>query len=915
MADDGMLISPARSHASSSSTKRSPSVVRQKIDKIREKRHRRNRSRSDLKDSSAATSASASTSALDTVADARSDTATSWSALPDDVRDRHAVSDSNSEYASSFEDGPEVLLTAPVVHGRPRTGSLPAMALDMDDKPPALLSSSQSISISAANTSAGSADGSSNGRAVVPQPEVSASSGLMTGTNFFSSMLSAAQNAATTITSLASISTPKKDELSHEFHNRPRSETEPAPRLSGDLDGLAPVRSRAIDTLGHGQLNLTDLVGPSPPEPTDSALVVPSDTLELAPVVSTATNANTSTNTASPNTTVSSVVSVPPSLPAPKADADQSSDSHPSSAAVDRNASVARSRSVVPSRSRRSVSVHRNPSVSTVDQGQGGLPVSNPGFNGSTARITGYAVASPKRNREFHQLFRSVPEEDSLIEDYGCALSREILLQGRLYISEQHICFNSNILGWVTNLVISFDEVMSLEKRTTAGLFQNAIMVQTLHARNVFASLISRDSTFDLMYKIWQNGGMPNSSSSDTGSIYSSGGESGNDDGSDNNGGDGDRSTEKNEAGDAGGAGAVSVATTEFGPAKHAPTQCACAPAEHYKIVCDEKVNAPLGTVSNLLWGEDLTFFKHFMTTVSKLQDLTTPTAFDADESGKKTRKFNYVKPLNYSIGPKQTRCNTTETILNWDYETYVSTIVTTETPDVPYGNQFLTKTKYCLTWGENNTTRILIMCVLDWTGKPFIKGAIEKGATEGQIQTSKDLVEALRQALQPKLPKARAGRKGGRRRGKHPEKVIQPAQTAPPPPTTLIGKILSVINQPQEGVYVTYIMIILLALFVILFLCVLLRGGRRGGDPVDGLRGVQALWDLEEQRLWEWLDDRTATTVGIDTRDTTAQAQKRGLVHERGWLSLYEVEQAIDVTQRRLDFLKAKLDRRRQTK
>lgn len=36
--------------------------------------------------------------------------------------------------------------------------------------------------------------------------------------------------------------------------------------------------------------------------------------------------------------------------------------------------------------------------------------------------------------------------------DYGCALQKEILLQGRLYVSEQHICFNSNIFGWVTNV-------------------------------------------------------------------------------------------------------------------------------------------------------------------------------------------------------------------------------------------------------------------------------------------------------------------------------------------------------------------------------------------------------------------------------------------------------------------------------
>ncbi|CAJ0769740.1 4360_t:CDS:2, partial [Entrophospora sp. SA101] len=50
----------------------------------------------------------------------------------------------------------------------------------------------------------------------------------------------------------------------------------------------------------------------------------------------------------------------------------------------------------------------------------------------------GYVPATPKRNIEFHSLFRSVPEYDSLINDFGCALQREILVQGRLYVSCTH---------------------------------------------------------------------------------------------------------------------------------------------------------------------------------------------------------------------------------------------------------------------------------------------------------------------------------------------------------------------------------------------------------------------------------------------------------------------------------------------
>ena len=74
-------------------------------------------------------------------------------------------------------------------------------------------------------------------------------------------------------------------------------------------------------------------------------------------------------------------------------------------------------------------------------------------------------------------------DDDYLIEDYSCALQREILAHGRLYVSEGHLCFSSNIFGWVTTLVMSFDEIVSVEKRNTAFLFKNGLMISTLHAK------------------------------------------------------------------------------------------------------------------------------------------------------------------------------------------------------------------------------------------------------------------------------------------------------------------------------------------------------------------------------------------------------------------------------------------------
>ncbi|KAF9188352.1 hypothetical protein BGZ51_006960 [Haplosporangium sp. Z 767] len=117
-----------------------------------------------------------------------------------------------------------------------------------------------------------------------------------------------------------------------------------------------------------------------------------------------------------------------------------------------------------------------------------------------------FVYANEKRFSDFHAIFRSVPDEEKLIEDYGCALQKEILVQGRLYISENHVCFNANIFGWVTNLVIAFSEITAIEKRLTAFVIPNAIsIVTTTNTKgHFFASFLSRDSAHDLLMAAWR---------------------------------------------------------------------------------------------------------------------------------------------------------------------------------------------------------------------------------------------------------------------------------------------------------------------------------------------------------------------------------------------------------------------------
>ena len=142
-------------------------------------------------------------------------------------------------------------------------------------------------------------------------------------------------------------------------------------------------------------------------------------------------------------------------------------------------------------------------------------------FEDDDIPITGFAVATMKRNQDFHDLFPTIPTDDYLIDgvsfaccssngfnnflDYGCALQRDILIQGRLYISENHLCFYANIFGWVTTLVIPFYNVKSVDKKMTAFVIPNAIGVTESSNKHTFASFLARDTAYDVIYNIWKH--------------------------------------------------------------------------------------------------------------------------------------------------------------------------------------------------------------------------------------------------------------------------------------------------------------------------------------------------------------------------------------------------------------------------
>lgn len=95
---------------------------------------------------------------------------------------------------------------------------------------------------------------------------------------------------------------------------------------------------------------------------------------------------------------------------------------------------------------------------------------------------------------------------ERLVDSFACAVAIKILLQGRLYITNQRLCFhsffNNKLLffGKDTKITIPLDDIVSLEKRVNAIFFDNSIAVITKNDKETFfTSFLMRDKAFEVI--------------------------------------------------------------------------------------------------------------------------------------------------------------------------------------------------------------------------------------------------------------------------------------------------------------------------------------------------------------------------------------------------------------------------------
>lgn len=815
-------------------------------------------------------------------------------------------------------------------------------------------------------------------------------------TGFFSSVISAAQSAATTLSNnipgtgigiggQKNKGTSSKS-ASMEAVDQPEEDTRPASQPNNEEAGpqtrIAP-RSSAIQTLGTGELSLSQLGLSDIPSNAASPA-----SARFPDVVDTRTRSESAPVEPHSELPSDEPISRPRSV-IESTNGDDLVQSHMD--ITDAKFTPNRTSSV---RSAMKQSRKRGSSVTTAANVPTGAPL-QPTPTLGAPKLTGFAIASKKRNRDFHSFFKSVPDDDYLIEDYSCALQREILAHGRLYVSEGHLCFSSNILGWTTTLVMSFDEIVSVEKRSTALVFKNGLMISTLHAKHIFASFTSRDATYDLIVNIWKLGHPTLKSSLNGVQLEGTGGDktekvddephglglenetpmgSESEDGSDD---DEDEFYDEEEHDDfvdtqltevSGGADAendkavtrkVSTMTTlngasadgakeaptspplggDFpGPATHAPTECTDGSTHYDKVVGDDVIPAPLGKVYNLLFGSAAAAWM----TKWLLEDQKCTELEVDDKKGlamdNTTRTWSYIKPLYAALGPKQTKCIVTEVLEKLDYDKAISLTLSTRTPDVPNGTMFTVKTKYCLTWAENNGTRIHVNHTTEWSGKSWLKGPIEKGVNDGQAQYCKELFASVKAAVTTRARSGTLTNGGkGKKKGKKSRASLNANEASDvaskqavaskvswgplEPVRSALEPVLDILKPVLTGnvMYGLLVGLLVASWFGFGFSPSKPAGGFGGGAGGRGeimdlygpfrLAAYEEMWRREESELWEWLEERTGLgQMDSDKHGIRKRAVEPRTLQERmreSKMDTREVQEAIRVTEEKLKVLR----------
>ncbi|XP_018532475.1 GRAM domain-containing protein 2B isoform X2 [Lates calcarifer] len=105
-----------------------------------------------------------------------------------------------------------------------------------------------------------------------------------------------------------------------------------------------------------------------------------------------------------------------------------------------------------------------------------------------------------KHKKSFHKLFPEIPEAENLTHMFICALQKEVLYHGKLFVSENYVCFHSSVLLKDTKVVIPTSSVRGVKKHNSA---LSMLSIQTADGEKYsFVSLRNREVCYKLLHSV-----------------------------------------------------------------------------------------------------------------------------------------------------------------------------------------------------------------------------------------------------------------------------------------------------------------------------------------------------------------------------------------------------------------------------
>ena len=120
--------------------------------------------------------------------------------------------------------------------------------------------------------------------------------------------------------------------------------------------------------------------------------------------------------------------------------------------------------------------------------------------------------ASESKNSNFRLKF-GLPDSQYIDDEFSCAISKDILLHGRMYIAPLYLCFYSKIFSHRTMEVIPFQYVTAIEKKNTSLFIPDAIEVTANRnghkEKYFFASFQKREEAVLKLRQLWAASSQP----------------------------------------------------------------------------------------------------------------------------------------------------------------------------------------------------------------------------------------------------------------------------------------------------------------------------------------------------------------------------------------------------------------------